>query len=96
MFNLFKKTLKIDAVEPVLPKQPTPFKKKPSLKADALKTIEKVLNDLQNVNNPKVDSLRKLFNSIENGNDLESVVAYYKQPIGKKKKEKKFVSGKFF
>lgn len=58
-------------------------------KIDAHKAIEKLLTDLQNVNNPKVDSLRKLFLSLENGSDMREVLAFYKQPILAKDKAKK-------
>lgn len=100
MFNIFEISPKkeLPVLEKPVVKQPTPFKKKasaPSIKADALKTIEKLLGDLQNVNNPKVDSLRKLFVSLENGSDLASVMAFYKEPI-KAKKKKKLISGKFY
>lgn len=99
LFNLAPNTV---TVAPVLVKtQPTPFKKKvatPSIKVDAMKTLEKVLTDLQDVNNPKVDALRKLFLSIENGSDMGSVVAFCKEPITAKKKpaKKKLISGKFY
>lgn len=97
MFNIFniapeKKTV----LESVVVKQPIKRKPAPSAKADALKTIEKLLGDLQNVNNPKVDSLRKLFISLENGSDMTSVMAFYKEPIKAKKKKKKLISGKFY
>jgi len=87
-------------VEPVqvLVKQAPTIKRKaskPSVKVDALKTMEKVLDALQNVNNVKVNSLRKLYFAIENGGDLEKVIAFYKEPVTKKK-EKKFISGQFY
>lgn len=97
MFNIFKITpTESPVLESVAIKQPIKRKPVPSVKADALKTIEKLLGELQNVNNPKVDSLRKLFISLENGSDMDSVMAYYKEPINTKKSKKKLISGKFY
>src|SRR5882757_4073625 len=109
MFNLFNisptekkqiiaqpvvvRTVVVEQPKPVV--KPTPFKRKPSAKDDAFKVMAKLMDNLEKVNNPKVDALRKLMYAIENNSNLDSVVAYYKEPI-KAKKKKKLISGKFY
>ncbi len=90
--------------EPVLVETPIQIRKSkpkaattPSLKQDAEKVLERLLNDLQNVNNPKVDTLRLLALSLEKGGDLTSVLAFCKAPVTVvKKTKKKLISGKFY
>lgn len=56
-------------------------------KVNATKVLQSLLNDLQNVNNPKVDALRMLAIAIENGGDVTTLKAFCKEPIRKKKKK---------
>jgi len=85
----------VEQSQPVVAK-PTPFKRKPSAKDDAFKVMAKLMDNLEKVNNPKVDALRKLMYAIENNSNLDSVVAFYKEPIKAKKTKKKLISGKFY
>lgn len=91
LFNFGPKIAPQVIEKPVAVQKPVLKKKivKAKPKIDANKAIEMLLTDLQNVNNPKVDSLRKLFLSLENGSDMREVLAFYKQPIPAKDKVKK-------
>lgn len=85
IFNIGNSPKPVQAEESKPVKRKAPVK---SVKADALKTIEKLLDELQGVNNAKVDSLRKLYHSLDSGNDMKSVAAFYREPIKLKKKKK--------
>lgn len=64
------------------------MKKPQPVKPDALKRLEKILDDVQNLNNPKVDTLRKLFIHLQSENtNATDLMAYLKQPITKPKKK---------
>lgn len=65
-------------------------KKASPIKIDAQKLIHNLLDDLQNVNNPKVDVLRMLAVALENDGDISNLKAFCKQPIQRKKTVKKF------
>lgn len=78
--------------EPVEVKTERKPRKPRSIKVDAEKVISDLLEKLENVNNPKVDSLRTLYMSLSGDMNMDKLVAHYKQPIPvktKKKKEKK-------
>lgn len=70
--------------------KPSVIVKKPQpVKPDALKRLEKILDDVQHMNNPKVDTLRKLFVHLQTENATATdLMAYLKQPIPKAKKKK--------
>jgi|SRR5579859_7355993 len=61
---------------------------KRSPKNDSLTALSNLLDELENVNNPKVDSLRKLYLHLQTNDDKANLVAYLKQPIPPKKKKK--------
>ena len=92
MFNIFNIAKSPAPVleAPVQIRKPKPAvaKKAPSVKEDAEMVLERLLNDLQNVNNPKVDVLRMLAISLEKG-DLTGLKAFCKEPIKIKKVVKK-------
>lgn len=75
----------------VKPVQATVNTKKttPSIKIDAMKIIGNVLDELINVNNSKVDTLRKLYIDIDSGklNHIE-LVSFLRQSESKRKKKK--------
>jgi len=95
MFNIFN--IGITPKEPVLVQNPVKIakpravvaKKVEPAKPDLLKGLETILSDLQYVNNPRVDSLRKLYLTLENGGNLNDVVAFCKVPTRKIKASKK-------
>lgn len=95
MFNLFdigKPAVKEEAPKIVVSKPPVkPFvKKAPSVTIDAMKRLEKVMDQIQHLNSPKADAMRKLYFYLQSTNDNPTdLVAFLKQPIVKRKKTKK-------
>ncbi len=89
MFGLFNisvhpKTQEIAVKKPVVLK-----KKAPSVKVDAMKILSNVLDELVNVNNSKVDTLRKLYVDISSGKINESeLISFLKRDDSKPKKKK--------
>jgi hypothetical protein len=95
MFNLF------DIGKPAVKEEPAkvtvykptvkPFvKKAPSPTIDAMKRLEKVMDQIQHLNSPKADAMRKLYFYLQSTNDNPAdLIAFLKQPIAKRKKTKK-------
>lgn len=90
MFNLFN----IGNTPKPVPAQPQIrriVKPKPvqvaAPKIDAVKAIESILEEVSGLNNPKVDTLRKLLIALENGSDMKGVIEFCREPKKAKKKK---------
>jgi len=90
MFNLFNIPAKPQKHEEIIAQKPVSRKVSRSVKVDAMKVLDKVLDDVVNINNPRVDTLRKIYFDISSGKlNHAELVSFLKQPYNQPKKRKK-------